>query len=58
MEPPNSGVAEKGLTDVISAVNASVRNSSASSLVEELAATVPILKPDIKIGASLVAFIQ
>jgi hypothetical protein len=58
MEPPNSGVAERGLTEVIAADNGNVHNSSASSLVDELAAAVSVLKPDIRTGASLVAFIQ
>ena len=58
METPNSGVAEKGLTEVNAADNGNVRNNSASSWVDELAAAVPVLKPDIRIGASLVAFIQ
>ena len=58
MEPPKNGVAERGLTDVIAADNAIVRSSNASSLVDELAAAVPVLKPDIRTGALLVAFIQ
>jgi hypothetical protein len=58
IEPPKNGVAERGLTDVIAADNAIVRNSNASPLVEELAAAVAVLKPDIRTGASLVAFIQ
>jgi hypothetical protein len=58
MEPPKNGVAERGLTEVIAADNAIVRSSNASSLVDELAATVPVLKPDMRTGASLVVFIQ
>jgi hypothetical protein len=52
------GVAERGLTEVIDVDSANVRNSNASSLFDELAAVVPVLKPEIRTGASLVTLIQ